>query len=122
MLGEKSLLSQPLHTWNPFKLYSDYKVLSSRLKDKKLDGNLKGEGLLKGGLFIISPTEGIVFQHQETTGTCMPYDEIERVVASLGVGGATGSKDTGAATATLKAEGDDAAETCKDTKTSADQA
>jgi len=26
-MGDKSLLAQPLHTWNPFQLYSDYNKL-----------------------------------------------------------------------------------------------
>lgn len=76
ILGNKSLLSQPLHSWNPFTLYSDFKSMNSRLKSKGVEGNLKGEGLLKGGLMIISSTEGLVYTHEEQTGSCMPYDEI----------------------------------------------
>jgi hypothetical protein len=30
-LGNKSVLSQPLSTWNPFKLYADFKTVSTRL-------------------------------------------------------------------------------------------
>jgi len=75
-LGNKSLLSQPLHSWNPFTLYSDFKSMNGRLKEKGVEGNLKGEGLLKGGLLIVSPQDGIVYSHEEQTGSCMPYDEI----------------------------------------------
>jgi hypothetical protein len=82
-LGNNSLLSQPLHTWNPFALYRDYKTLESRLKEKKVDGNLIGEGLLKGGLLIISPTKGLVYRLEETTGTCMPYDVIKEVLDTV---------------------------------------
>jgi len=82
-LGNKSLLSQPLHTWNPFRLYTDFKSLGSRLKEKGVEGNLVGEGLIKGGLLIIHPTKGLVYQHEEQTGTCMPYDQIQDVLNSL---------------------------------------
>ncbi len=82
-LGNKSLLSQPLHSWNPFTLYSDYKTLKNRLDSKKVDGNLKGEGLLKGGLLIVHPTLGVVYRHEESTGSCMPYDEIGDVLRNL---------------------------------------
>ena len=84
-LGNKSLLSQPLHSWNPFRLYSDFQSLNQRLKEKNVEGNLKGEGLLKGGLLIISPKDGIVFRHEEATGSCMPYDEIGSALKSLSV-------------------------------------
>ena len=93
-LGNKSLLSQPLHSWNPFKLYSDFQSLNQRLKEKHIDGNLKGEGLLKGGLLIISPKDGIVYRHEEATGTEMPYDEIEEVLRSLTSAAVDGKEGT----------------------------
>lgn len=83
VLGNKSLLSQPLSSWNPFTLYHDFNSLMGRMKEKKIEGNLKGEGLLKGGLLIVSPTKGVVYKHEESTGTAMPYAEIERIVSEL---------------------------------------
>jgi len=82
-MGSKSILSQPLPSWNPFKIYSDLKALGARTTGKGLVGNLKGEGLVKGGLFIVDPVKGVVYSHEESTGSCMPYDEIEEVVNSL---------------------------------------
>ena len=79
-LGSKSLLAQPLHSWNPFTLYSDFKKLGERTKSKGLDGNLVGEGLIKGGLLIITPKSGVVYRHDEATGSCMPYDEIKEAL------------------------------------------
>lgn len=75
-MGNNNLLFQKLHTWNPFQLYSDYKFLKTRLDTKELSGNLAGEGLLKGGLLIISPKLGICYRHEENTGSEMPYKEI----------------------------------------------
>lgn len=82
-LGNKSLLSQPWSSWNPFTLYGDFNKLMARMKEKKIEGNLKGEGLLKGGLIIVSPTKGIVYKHEESTGIAMPYAEIEKVITEL---------------------------------------
>ncbi len=82
-LGNKSLLNQKLPSWNPFKLYSDFNSMNDRVKSKGVDGNLKGEGLVKGGLLIITPEEGIVFRHEEETGFCMPYDKIGEVLKEV---------------------------------------
>eukprot|EP01032_Pedospumella_encystans_P012656 gene12656-14628_t len=82
-LGSKSLLSQPLHSWNPITLYKDFKKLMGRMKEKNIEGNMVGEGTIKGGLYVISPTDGIVYTHDENTGTQMPYAEIQAVVAKL---------------------------------------
>lgn len=58
-LGNKSILSQPWSSWNPFRLYSDFKSMTARLKAKGVDGNLKGEGTLKGGIIILHPVKGL---------------------------------------------------------------
>ena len=41
-----------LTTYNPIKLYKGYKDMTQRLKEKKLDGNYAGEGLIQGGIVI----------------------------------------------------------------------
>ena len=54
----KSLFSQPLSSWNPFTLYSDYSKMTKRMRDKGIEGNMKGEGVLQGGLVIVTPDKG----------------------------------------------------------------
>jgi NADH:ubiquinone oxidoreductase subunit len=96
ILGNKSLLSQSWSSWNPFKLYSDLKEVDVRVKAQGIDGNLKGEGLLQGGVLIIHPVRGIVYRHNERTGAVLPFDEMKQVLdsladdtdASVGAGGA----------------------------------
>lgn len=83
-MGKKSLLSQPWFSWNPFSLYTVFQRMNQRLSSKGLEGNLAGEGLLQGGLLIIDPKKGVVYRHNESTGTPMPYDEIVEIVESLG--------------------------------------
>jgi len=58
--GNKSILSQPWSSWNPFALYRDFNAMTARLKAKGVDGNLKGEGTLKGGIIILHPIKGDV--------------------------------------------------------------
>lgn len=109
-LGDKSLLSQPLHSWNPFQLYSDYNKLKERLDKKQVTGNMNGEGLLKGGFLIITPTEGVVYRHEETTGSEMPYDEIGEALSKLDTAVASASS-TAADASSASSEGEAAAQT-----------
>ncbi len=57
--------------------------MNNRVNKKGVEGNLKGEGLLKGGLLIVSSIHGVVYQHGENTGYCMPYDDIMTVLNDL---------------------------------------
>jgi hypothetical protein len=41
-----------LSTWNPIRLYRGFKEMGKRLKEKGIDGNLKGEGMIQGGLLL----------------------------------------------------------------------
>ena len=82
-MGSKSLLSQPLRSWNPFNWYSDITSLGKRLAEKKTEGNFIGEGLIKGGLIVVTADGGVIYQHDEETGNAMPYLEIENVIAAL---------------------------------------
>lgn len=87
ILGSRSLLSQKLHSWNPFTLYSDYKKMNKRFEAKKVAGNLKGEGIIQGGIFIVSKSQDIIYQIHEVTGSELPYDEIKKAVHDLSASG-----------------------------------
>lgn len=80
-MGNISIFSQNLHTYNPFKLYSDFKSLKSRVSH--VEGNLNGEGLLKGGLIIVHPTKGIVYTYHEQMGFELPFADISAAIDSL---------------------------------------
>lgn len=60
-------------SWNPFKLYRELKELGKRLKEKNLEGNMKGEGLTTGGVVIFSGTGEPKYMYKEETG--FPLDE-----------------------------------------------
>ena len=82
-LGNKSLLSQKLSTWNPFQLYSDFKSLGNRLKAKNINGNLVGEGLIKGGIIVVSKNKGVVASFPEETGSLLPLERIEEAIKNV---------------------------------------
>lgn len=82
-LGKKSLMKQTLWTWNPFTLYTSFKNLGARIKLKKVEGNLAGEGLVQGGILLISPTDGVVYSYNEQTGFELPIADITAAINSL---------------------------------------
>jgi len=83
VLGNKSILSQGLSTWNPFQLYSDFKNLNHRLKSKNISGNLVGEGLIKGGIIVVSKNKGIIATFPEQTGHSLPLKDIEEAIKNV---------------------------------------
>lgn len=84
-LGRKSLLSQQLHSWNPFQLYTDFKLLGQRLQSKGVEGNLKGEGYLKGGILVLSPKDPklVTYVHHERTGYELPFEDIKKAIDAV---------------------------------------
>jgi hypothetical protein len=47
-----------------------------RLKMKKIAGNLKGEGLIQGGIIIFDKTGKARYAYREETGSEVPIDDI----------------------------------------------
>jgi hypothetical protein len=82
--GNKSILWQP-YSLSPCGLYSDLSRLQHRIKDGGIDDyNLSvGDGWIKGGILLIGPNEGIVYQYPEMTGSPLPLEDIEQAVWNL---------------------------------------
>lgn len=72
-----------LRTYNPFRLYKGYKEMSQRLADKKLEGNMVGEGMVLGGIIIFGKDGNAKFAYQEETGREIPVDDILAAVDSI---------------------------------------
>mmetsp|Transcript_16715 Transcript_16715/g.21472 ORF Transcript_16715/g.21472 Transcript_16715/m.21472 type:complete len:138 (+) Transcript_16715:308-721(+) len=81
-LGSRKLTSLPF-TWNPFKLYKSFKAIGERIKEKNLEGNMRGEGLTLGGVIVYSPSKGVVYEYKEVTGKELPVEEISKAAKSL---------------------------------------
>ena len=78
-LGSKSILSQDLPSWNPFKLYADIVSINNRIRSKNINGNLTGEGFVKGGLLLVNDSEGLTYRHDEVTGAEIPFSDLSEL-------------------------------------------
>jgi hypothetical protein len=72
-----------LPSYNPLRLYRGYKKMTARLNKKGLEGNLKGEGILQGGIVIFGKDGEAKFAYKEETGTPLPVDEIKAAIEAV---------------------------------------
>lgn len=75
-LGSRKITTDLEGSWNPLTVYNGFKSIGERIKAKNLDGNFRGEGLVLGGILVISPKEGVVYSYKEQTGKEIPRQEI----------------------------------------------
>ena len=75
-----------LSSFNPFKLYKGYKKMTARLNEKGLEGNLKGEGIVQGGIIIFNKKGDAMYAYEEETGSPLPIDDIMTAVNAVKVG------------------------------------
>jgi hypothetical protein len=75
-MGTRKLYS--LFSWNPLTWFSALSDLGDRYRD--VTGNLKGEGIVLGGVLVISKEKGVVYQYDEITGQPLPLEDITRAV------------------------------------------
>ena len=57
-----------LPTYNPFKLVSEAVTVKKGLSEKKVSGNIKGEGLVQGGVIIFDKSGKPRYAYEEETG------------------------------------------------------
>jgi hypothetical protein len=75
-----------LSTYNPFRLYSGYKTMMGRVKNKGLAGNLVGEGLVQGGIIIFGKDGKAKYAYEELTGEEVPIEDILAAVNAVKAG------------------------------------
>lgn len=69
---------------NPFKLFSSISSTRKRFKNKNISGNMKGEGILQGGVILFSKKDSMpVYVYQEKTGDEIPVQEIIDAVSMM---------------------------------------
>lgn len=76
---------------NPYKLYKDMKIMSKRMKEKKLKGNMVGEGLKTGGIIVFGKDGEPKYAYPEVTGSALENDDI--LAALKDVAGSSASKE-----------------------------
>lgn len=82
-LGNRRLT---LETWNPIRIFNGVFWLREAMKrvgDKKLDGNLKGEGLLKGGVIIFGKDGKQKYAYAEETFEEFPSADVLAAIQAL---------------------------------------
>jgi len=79
LLGNRKLSISFWSLVRPWKLWNDFKSMQGRLQNKKVDGNLIGEGFVQGGLLVFAPGTGCdtVYRYEEVTGSEVPLDAFE---------------------------------------------
>jgi hypothetical protein len=81
-LGSRKITT--LSTWNPMRIYRGFKAMTARLKSKPdLQGNLKGEGIVQGGIIVFDPKGDARAVYQEVTGSEIPSEDILTALKAL---------------------------------------
>ena len=62
-------------SWNPFEVWKGLKSIGERIKEKNLEGNFRGEGLVLGGIIVIKKGE-TRFTYYEESGKEIPRESI----------------------------------------------
>ena len=75
-MGKRKLTS--LFSWNPLKWYGLLSRMAERYKG--VEGNLNGEGIVLGGVLVVSREKGVLYQYNEVTGDPIPVDDIAEAV------------------------------------------
>lgn len=68
---------------NPIKIFRGLRSVSKRIKSKSIDGNLTGEGIVKGGLILFDKNGEAKYAYQEETGTELPVDDIAAAAIAI---------------------------------------
>jgi hypothetical protein len=80
-LGDGSIMDNV--SYNPFKIFKGIRAMGKRMKDKKIEGNLVGEGLKTGGIIIFGTDGQPKYMYPEDTGTPIDVEEFLSAVQSV---------------------------------------
>mmetsp|Transcript_7302 Transcript_7302/g.12730 ORF Transcript_7302/g.12730 Transcript_7302/m.12730 type:complete len:129 (-) Transcript_7302:967-1353(-) len=72
--------------WNPISLFKgvfEFRKVNNRLKDKNIGGNIKGEGLTKGGIILFDKNGKQKYAYLEETGDEIPLEDILAAMADM---------------------------------------
>lgn len=72
-----------LTTWNPIRLWKGYKEMGKRLKDKQIEGNLIGEGMIMGGVLVFDARGELKYAYEEDIGEPFELADIRAAVTAV---------------------------------------
>lgn len=87
-LGRRKIGDVGFSTWNPFSIMGRLWRAIMAIRAMGIDGNLKGEGNILGGVIVVQPTKGIIYSFQEKMGEPFPYDAISEAIEGVASEGA----------------------------------
>jgi len=74
-------------SFNPFRkswnLWKQFRETSKRFQERNLTGNLKGEGLVQGGVLLFDARGQLRFALEEEAGDELPLDDIQAALGLL---------------------------------------
>lgn len=79
-LGARKLAAK---SWNPFRIFRGIRNVMKRLKEKKISGNMTGEGLIQGGIIIFDKNGKARYAYREETGFEVPINDIIAAVREV---------------------------------------
>lgn len=69
--------------FNPFTLFSLLCETFQRLREKKIEGNVKGEGLVQGGIIFFGRDGRVKYAYQEETGVDLRVRDIVAAMEAI---------------------------------------
>ena len=79
--GNRSIFS--LRTWNPYRIYRGFKDLGARMKQKNIEGNMVGEGIIQGGVMVFDNQGKLQYAQEELIGNELDVDSIRAAIDDL---------------------------------------
>jgi hypothetical protein len=74
-----------LKSWNPIKIWSDYRSIVQRTEPKNIKGNLAGEGLVQGGVFVFDSAGVLKYAYEEDTGFALEMEDLKAALDNVRV-------------------------------------
>jgi hypothetical protein len=72
-----------LSTWNPIRWVRGYREMTARLNKKNITGNLKGEGMVQGGVLVFDKQGELRYAYNEETGTELNMEDVQGAIDSV---------------------------------------
>lgn len=84
-LGNRTL--KLFTSWKPWRIIKDFRAAADKVEQMKgrgIEGNMRGEGLIAGGVLVVDPSEGVVFCNFEETSTPVAEQDLLQALQKIG--------------------------------------